>query len=270
MSCGTQNIAMKEQDEKINDFLGNVKHKLLVMSGKGGVGKSTIAANLAVTLSQTGFKVGLLDVDLHGPTIAGILGLTGDKLKYVGHTAVPFLYNENLKVFSVQGLLDQPDQPLIWRGPLKIGAIRQFLSDVCWGSLDYLIIDSPPGTGDEPLTIAQTIPDCKAIVVTTPQEVSLADVRKSLSFCQKVNMEVVGIIENMSGFICPSCGSLHEIFKAGGGKKTAADWKIPFLGSLPIDPSVVAASDDGKPIYGLGTPMQKQLQGIVEKIIRQN
>ncbi|MGI6092038.1 MAG: P-loop NTPase [Veillonellaceae bacterium] len=267
MSCETQDNVTKQQDEKISSFLQDVKHKLLVMSGKGGVGKSTIAANLAVGLSNAGFKVGLLDVDIHGPSIAGMLGLTGHKLNYIGNTAIPFPYDENLKVLSIQGLLDQPDQPIIWRGPVKIGAIRQFLSDVFWGNLDYLIIDSPPGTGDEPLTIAQTIPDCKAVVVTTPQEISLADVRKSLNFCKKVNMEVLGIVENMSGFVCPSCGSVHEIFKAGGGAKTAQEWGIPFLGRLPIDPSVAAAGDSGMPNSDLNTPVQKEMQIIINNVI---
>lgn len=267
MSCESQDAVLKQQDEKISSFLQNVKHKLVVMSGKGGVGKSTIAANLAVGLSKSGFKVGLLDADIHGPSIAGMLGLTGHKLNYIGNTATPFLYDENLKVLSIQGLLDQPDQPIIWRGPVKIGVIRQFLSDVYWGNLDYLIIDSPPGTGDEPLTVAQTIPDCKAVVVTTPQEISLADVRKSLNFCKKVNMEVLGIVENMSGFICPSCGSLHEIFKSGGGEKTALDWGVSFLGRLPIDPSVVTAGDSGMPNSDLNTPMQKEMQNIINNII---
>lgn len=267
MSCATHDLPTKEQDEKISSFLQNVKHKLLVMSGKGGVGKSTIAANLAVYLSNAGYKVGLLDVDVHGPSIAGLLGLTGLKLNFIGNTALPYVYNENLKVLSIQGLLDQPDQPVIWRGPVKIGVIRQFLADVYWGDLDYLIIDSPPGTGDEPLTIAQTISDCQAVIVTTPQEISLADVRKSLQFCKKVNMSVLGIVENMSGFICPSCGTMHEIFKSGGGEKTALDWGIPFLGRLPIDPAVVAAGDAGKTITTLNSPVQTAMQNIVKTII---
>ncbi len=267
MSCGTQDLESKEQDQRINHFLQNVKHKLLVMSGKGGVGKSTVATNLAVFLSNEGYNVGLLDVDVHGPSIAGMLGLTGLKLHFMGDKIQPYLYEKNLKVLSIQGLLDQPDEPLIWRGPIKIGIIRQFLADVDWGPLDYLIIDSPPGTGDEPLTVAQTIPGCQAVIVTTPQEISLADVRKSLQFCKKVNMDILGVIENMSGFVCPTCGSMHEIFKSGGGEKTALEWGIPFLGRLPIDPAVVLAGDAGEPIDSLDNPVQKAMQGVVKMIL---
>lgn len=267
MACGTHDMTSKEQDEKISEFLSSVKYKFLVMSGKGGVGKSTIASNLAVGLSEAGYKVGLLDVDVHGPSIAGMLGLSGLKLNFIGNTLIPYPYSENLKVLSIQGLLDRPDQPVIWRGPVKIGVIRQFLADVFWGTLDYLIIDSPPGTGDEPLTVAQTIPGCKAIIVTTPQEISLADVRKSLQFCKEVGMEVAGIIENMSGFVCPTCKSMHEIFKSGGGEKTALDWGIPFLGRLPIDPSVVAAGDSGKPVKDLVSSSNNPMQDILTRII---
>lgn len=269
MSCGAQDPEVKEQDQRINGFLQNVKHKLLVMSGKGGVGKSTVATHLAVFLNREGYKVGLLDIDVHGPSIAGMLGLTGLKLQFAGEKIQPYLYEENLKVLSIQGLLDQPDEPLIWRGPVKIGIIRQFLADVDWGPLDYLIIDSPPGTGDEPLTVAQIIPGCQAVIVTTPQEISLADVRKSLQFCKKVNMDILGIIENMSGFVCPQCGSLHEIFKSGGGEKTALEWGIPFLGRLPIDPAVVVAGDAGEPLDNLNNPVQKAMQGVVKMIHHQ-
>jgi Mrp family chromosome partitioning ATPase len=220
MSCCTSDLEAQAQDQRIDSFLQNVKHKFLVMSGKGGVGKSTVATNLAVFLSNAGYNVGLLDVDVHGPSVAGMLGMTGLQLNFIGNQMQPYLYKENLKVISIQGLLDQPDQPLIWRGPVKIGIIRQFLADVNWGPLDYLIIDSPPGTGDEPLTVAQTIPGCEALIVTTPQEISLADVRKSLEFCRTVKMNVLGVIENMSGFVCPNCGTMHEIFKSGGGEKT--------------------------------------------------
>ncbi|MEN6412756.1 MAG: Mrp/NBP35 family ATP-binding protein [Veillonellales bacterium] len=268
MSCGTSDLAMQEQDQRINSFLQNVKHKFLVMSGKGGVGKSTVATNLAVFLSNAGYSVGLLDVDVHGPSIAGMLGMTGMKLNFAENKLQPYLYKENLKVISIQGLLEQPDEPLIWRGPVKIGIIRQFLADVNWGPLDYLIIDSPPGTGDEPLTVAQTIPGCQALIVTTPQEISLADVRKSLEFCKKVNMDIVGIIENMSGFVCPDCGTIHEIFKSGGGEKTAAKWGVPFLGRLPIDPSVVAAGDDGRPIDNSDSQVAKEMQKIVNSILK--
>lgn len=270
MSCNTATDQMyEEQSIKINQFLQQVDHKIVVMSGKGGVGKSTVAANIAVFLSHQGYKVGLLDVDVHGPSIAGLLGLTGLKLNFIGNQIQPYLHSENLKVVTIQGLLDQPDDPLIWRGPVKIGIIRQFLSDVDWGPLDFLIIDSPPGTGDEPLTVAQTVTGCQAVVVTTPQEIALADVRKSIHFCEKVNMPILGIIENMSGFVCPSCGNMHAIFKSGGGKKTAFENNLAFLGELPIDPGVVTTGDAGKSLDTLTNTTKEKMQQIVDQLINQ-
>ena len=259
--------ALNEQDYKINTFLGNVKHKLMVMSGKGGVGKSTVAANLAIALSEKGYSVGLLDVDLHGPSIAGILGLTGIPLNADGDQLLPYQYNENLQVMSVQGLLADPDDALIWRGPLKIGVIRQFLADTKWADLDYLIIDCPPGTGDEPLTIIQTIKDAQAVIVTTPQEVSLADVRKSINFCQQAQLAILGIVENMSGFVCPDCGTVHNIFKSGGGAKLAAERNINFLGKLPIDPQVVDSEDAGNPTAAISLQTKEALKTMVNNII---
>ncbi|MBP2655964.1 MAG: minD 1 [Firmicutes bacterium] len=272
MPCSgeAKDTQFEEQSRKINQFLKQVNHKIVVMSGKGGVGKSTVAANLAVFLSKKGYKVGLLDVDVHGPSISGLFGLNGLKLNIIGDQIQPYLFTENLKIVSIQGLLDDPDSPLIWRGPVKIGIIRQFLSDVDWGALDFLIIDSPPGTGDEPLTVAQTVSHCQAVIVTTPQEIALADVRKSIQFCQEVHMPVLGLVENMSGFICPTCGNRHEIFKSGGGEKMAADYNISFLGSLPIDPSVVIAGDVGQSIDSLSSSHTKEeMQHIVEQLIRQ-
>lgn len=268
MGCNSNDQQAKEQDQKITSFLQNVTHKIVVMSGKGGVGKSTVATNLAVFLSNQGYKVGLLDVDVHGPSIAGLLGLTGLRINIIDNQFQPYYYTDNLKVVSIQGLLDQPDAPLIWRGPVKIGIIRQFLADVAWGALDFLIIDSPPGTGDEPLTVAQTIPGCQAVIVTTPQEIALADVRKSIQFCQTVKMPVLGVIENMSGFVCPSCGNVHDIFKSGGGEKTAAKYHLPFLGQLPIDPSVVTAGDAGKSIDTLTSHTNEKMQHIVDQLLR--
>jgi len=269
MSCNVQNKELDEQSIKIRQLLQSIDHKLVIMSGKGGVGKSTIAANLAVFLSKQGYKVGLLDVDVHGPSIAGLLGLTGHRLNVIGGRIQPFQYAPNLKVLSIQGMLEQPDDPLIWRGPMKIGIIRQFLADVEWGPLNVLIIDSPPGTGDEPLTVAQTIPECQAVIVTTPQEIALADVRKSIQFCQQVNMNIVGLIENMSGFVCPNCGVMHPIFKTGGGKKTAANEDIFFLGELPIDPGVVITGDEGLAIDSLVTSTRQEMQHIVTNLLAQ-
>lgn len=262
------NNEMNEQDAKIASFLKNVKNKLVVMSGKGGVGKSTVAASLALTLSEQGYKVGLLDVDLHGPSIAGIFGLTGIPLNADGNRILPYQYNENLQVMTVQGLLANPDDALIWRGPLKIGVIRQFIADTQWSPLDYLIVDCPPGTGDEPLTIAQTLTDAKAIVVTTPQEVSLSDVRKSISFCKLAQLEILGLIENMSGFVCPDCGSVHNIFKSGGGEKLAQQQQISFLGKLPIDPAIVESEDAGDPA-AMSEPAREALKIVVKNVIAQ-
>ncbi len=249
-SCGSPDAAMAQQDMAINSSLGKIKNKILVMSGKGGVGKSTVSVNLAVGLSKRGYKVGLMDVDLHGPDICRMLNLE-DKLadaKVNKHELLPPMqFGDNLKVVSLEYMMEDRDDPIIWRGPLKVQAIRQFIADLAWGDLDYLIIDAPPGTGDEPLTVAQTIPDAHAVVVTTPQEVALADVRKSLNFCKHVKMQVVGMVENMSGFVCPHCSETVEIFKSGGGEKTAKDFGLNFLGKVPVDPKVVIAGDDGAP-----------------------
>ena len=239
---------MAQQDEQIQEFLSGVKTKLLVMSGKGGVGKSTVAVNLAVTLAEKGYSVGLMDVDFHGPNTLKMLGLEGEKMLTDDQKLVPLKYTDGLQVVSISSLLDDSDTAVIWRGPLKIGVIKQFITDVRWEPFDVLVIDSPPGTGDEPLTVAQTITDAKGVIVTTPQEVSILDVRKSITFCRQVNMKIAGIIENMSGLICPHCGQRIDIYKSGGGEKAARELNVPFLGSLPFDPNIVIAGDDGKPI----------------------
>ncbi len=255
-------------DENLSSTLAKIKNTLLVMSGKGGVGKSTVAANIAVMLSEKNYKVGLLDIDFHGPSIAKLLGLTGFKLNTIENKIQPHSYNQNLKVITMQCLLDDPDSSVIWRGPMKIGVINQLISEVNWEELDYLIIDSPPGTGDEPLTIAQTIPSAKAVIVTTPQEVALADVRKSLHFCSQLNIEILGIIENMSYFVCPDCGSQHAIFKTAGGNKLAEDYQVPFLGSLPLEMEAVAAGDEGRPICSNSqSNICENMKVIIAKII---
>ncbi len=237
----------RRQDLEIKERLDHIKNKIMVMSGKGGVGKSSIAAYLSVALAKKGYKVGLMDVDLHGPSIPHILGLKGN----VGPgtmdgKARPVKYLQNMDVISIESLLgENKDAATIWRGPLKIGVIRQFIADVEWPDLDYMIIDSPPGTGDEPLTVAQTIPDAKAIIVTTPQEISLADVRKSINFCRQVHMEILGLVENMSGLECPHCGKMVEIFKTRGGMFTAKKEGLRLLGTLPFEPVVVSMGDMG-------------------------
>ncbi len=255
-SCGSsggtpeaQQAAMAQQENAITRSLGKIKNKILVMSGKGGVGKSTVSVNLALGLAKKGHKVGLMDVDLHGPDVVRMLNLKGKVEPPTTENALvpPLKYNDNLKVVSLEYMMNDRDEAIIWRGPLKIQAIRQFVADMDWGELDYLIIDAPPGTGDEPLSVAQTIPNVKAVVVTTPQKVALADVRKSINFCKVVNVDIVGVVENMSGFVCPHCNETVDIFKTGGGEEIAREFELAFLGRVPMDPKVVIAGDDGVP-----------------------
>jgi len=251
-SCSTkeaQQAAAAQQENAITMSLGKIKNKILVMSGKGGVGKSTVAVNLALALANRGHKVGLMDVDLHGPDVIRMLNLKGNLTPPKSKNALipPLEYSENLKVVSLEYMMKDRDEAVIWRGPLKIQAIRQFVSDMDWGELDYLVIDAPPGTGDEPLSVAQTIPNVKAVVVTTPQKVALADVRKSINFCRVVKVDIVGVVENMAGFVCPNCNETVEIFKSGGGEEVARDFELPFLGRVPMDPKIVMAGDDGIP-----------------------
>ena len=235
-----------QQDKMIEDNLGRIRRKILVMSGKGGVGKSTVAAYLAFRLSKKGKKVGLLDVDLHGPSIPRLMNIQGGLVMPEEGVVRPYRFSDNLSVVSLEMVLGDKDTAVIWRGPLKISAIRQFISDIDWGDLDYLIVDSPPGTGDEPLTVAQTIPDAEALIITTPQEISLADVRKSINFCKQVNMKITGVVENMSGFGCPHCGKQISIFGSGGGKVMARQMDVPFLGEIPLDSQMVEMGDKGK------------------------
>jgi len=269
-SCKSADAALAQQDLAINKSLGQIKNKILVMSGKGGVGKSTVAVNLAIGLARSGHKVGLMDVDLHGPDICRMLNLTGslEPPKNPNDLVPPLIYNDTIKVVSLEYMMKNRDDAVIWRGPLKIQAIRQFLADMAWGELDYLIIDAPPGTGDEPLTVAQTIPRVEAVVVTTPQAVALADVRKSINFCKSVEMPVIGVVENMSSFICPHCGKTVDIFSAGGGEQTARDFDLPFLGRIPMDPQVVIAGDTGKPYLSsdADTPATKAFTMIIEAV----
>ena len=235
------------QDAEVSKTLQHIKNKILVMSGKGGVGKSSVAAFLALMLAQRGYRVGLMDVDLHGPSIPRLLGLTGNiQAADKPGKAKPVSFSSNLEVISIEVLLgDDKDVATIWRGPLKIGVIKQFLADIEWSDLDYLIIDSPPGTGDEPLTVAQTIPDAYALIVTTPQEISLADVRKSINFCRQVKMKILGLVENMSGFQCPHCGKNIDLFKTNGGQLLAQTENLNLLASLPFDSEVLQKGDAG-------------------------
>jgi|GEM_PF-1580770 len=228
--------------------LRNVKHKLIVMSGKGGVGKSTVASNLAQILLKRGYKVGLLDADIHGPTIPKLFGVVGKRMVKGKVGVAPFRLENGLEMASVSLLLENAETPIIWRGPLKMGLIKQFLEDIEWGMLDYLIIDLPPGTGDEPLTIAQLLPDADGVIfVTTPQEVALHAVRRSIKFAMQLNLPIIGIVENMSGLSCPHCGKEIELFSKDGGKKTAEMIGINFLGRIPFDVNIVKAGESGIP-----------------------
>jgi ATP-binding protein involved in chromosome partitioning len=235
-------------DEALNSAIHRIRYKILVLSGKGGVGKSTVAANLAMALASAGCKVGLLDIDIHGPSIPKLMGLEGSQLRAGIRSLHPVEATPNLAVMSMGFLLQSPRDAVVWRGPLKAGLIRQFLAEVAWGDLDVLVVDSPPGTGDEPLSIAQMLgPGTAAIVVTTPQAVAVADVRRSVTFCQKLNLSILGIIENMSGFSCPHCGKASDLFGTGGGEDLAREMDVPFLGRIPLDPQVVLSGDAGTP-----------------------
>lgn len=244
------------QDEMIKSTLEKIKYKLFIMSGKGGVGKSSVSVNVAAALAAKGYKVGILDVDIHGPSVPTLLGISGLLDMDRGSLVVPKQYNENLHVVSMESLLKDPDQAVLWRGPMKTSAIRQFISDTQWGELDFLVIDSPPGTGDEPMTVLKTIPEALAVVVTTPQEVSLSDVRKSINFLQYANANIVGVVENMSGLICPHCHESIDLFKKGGGKDLAEKYGLEFLGAIPLDPATVVAGDLGKPVVLLDEESQ--------------
>jgi len=239
------NTDFEKIKEKIRNKMQKIRKKIVVMSNKGGVGKTSVATNLSCVLSGMNKKVGILDADIHGPSVIKALGLTGRKLEVSDGEISPIEKN-NLKVISMGAILESEDAPVIWRGPLKTGVIRQFLSEVEWGDLDYLIVDSPPGTGDEPLSVIQLIGKIDGgIIVTTPQDIALLDSRKCVKFLKEMNVPIFGIVENMSGLICPHCGKEIEIFKKGGGEKAAKELNVPFLGRIPFDPRMVEAMDKG-------------------------
>lgn len=259
---------LKEQVETVESRMAKVKHKIMVMSGKGGVGKTTVAANLAFALGMQGLDVGLMDADIHGPNVPKILGIE-DKRPVVKEDKIyPVPVTPRLKAISIAFLLPSKDSSIIWRGPMKMNAIRQFLSDVEWGELDYMVVDLPPGTGDEPLSVVQLMKKIDgAIIVTTPQDMALLDSRKAVNFSRILKVPVIGIIENMSGFVCPHCGKKINIFKYGGGERAAEELGVPFLGRVPLDPKMVEAADSGTPfIMGHESQVSKAFEGIVKNI----
>jgi len=262
----------KRQQELLKARLAHIKHRIMIMSGKGGVGKSTVSANLAYALANRGYKVGLLDADIHGPDIPLMLGVEGKRLEVSPNGVEPLEAKQNLKVVSMSFLITNADTPVIWRGPLKMNALRQFLSEVNWGELDFLIVDLPPGTGDEPLSIAQLVnPLDGSIIVTTPQDVALLDSRKGVNFSKRVEVRVLGIIENMSGFVCPFCKKEIDLFKKGGGERAALELKVPFLGRIPIDPQIVELADKGKLLLedSPESSAAKAFNEIVEHILKE-
>jgi len=258
-----------ERTRRLKENLSRIKNKLIVISGKGGVGKTTIVVNLAYGLAVKGHKVGILDVDIHGPNTAKMLGIEGKKLIASNLGIEPIEILPNLKAISISFMIQNKDQPIIWRGPLKMITIKQLLSDVNWGELDYLIVDSPPGTGDEPLSVCQLISDMNgALIVTTPQDVAILDSRKSVLFAKELKVPVLGIIENMSGFICPHCKKEIDLFGTGGGEKASLDLKVPFLGRIPVEPEMVKLGDSGQPFihFRKETQTAKIMDEIIVKI----
>jgi ATP-binding protein involved in chromosome partitioning len=260
-----------EKDQKLKKNMSRIKHKIAVISGKGGVGKSTVAANLAMAFALHGYKdrVGILDIDIHGPCIPKLLGLKGEKVQISPLGALPVTGPEGIKVVSMDFLVQSQETPIIWRGPLKMQAIRQFLSDFMWGELDFLFIDAPPGTGDESLSAMQLIPEMDGtIIVTIPSEVSEDVVKKAVSFSQQMRIPIIGIVENMSGFTCPKCGEKINILGAGGGKRIAEELDVPFLGQIPIDPKICEEADKGVSFLAENTnsTSAKAFKEIVKKV----
>ena len=262
---------LAEQEKQLKVRMNRIRHKIAVISGKGGVGKSTVAVNLAVAFAMHGHRdrIGLLDADIHGPSVPRMLGLTGQKLQAGSPGAFPASGTLGIKVVSMDFLLPDENAPVIWRGPMKMTAIRQFLSEVVWGDLDVLLIDLPPGTGDEPLSVAQLLPEMDGVVIVTiPSKVSQVVVKKSVTFAKQVGMPIIGVIENMSGFICPHCGKRSDIFQSEGGRKISEELNIPFLGSIPIDQRICEDADRGEPfvVEHPNSAASKSFMEIVTKI----
>ncbi len=258
-------------DFKLTESLGKIKHVVVVMSGKGGVGKSTVSSNLAMSLSMKGYQTGLMDIDITGPNIPKMFGIEDERLDVVDDKMVPILVPPSLKVMSMAFLLPDKDSAVVWRGPVKMTAIRQFIEEVEWGDLDYLVVDMPPGTGDEAISIIQLIPKADGmVIVTTPQDVALLDSRKSITFSAQAKIPIIGLIENMSGFVCPHCGERTDIFKSGGGEATAKSMNVQFLGRIPIEPDIVVSGDAGMPIVVESPESEsaKEFNKIIDKIVK--
>lgn len=268
-SCKTCSVlgCPSREKEAQGARLSRIRSKIVVMSGKGGVGKSTVAATIARGLARRGRRVGLLDVDLHGPSLPRILGVTGKKAELKGDAIIPVMVEDRLSVMSLGFLIPDAKEAVIWRGPIKMNLIKQFLEDVDWGDLDFLVVDCPPGTGDEPLSVLQMLgKDAKAVIVTTPQAVAVDDVRRSITFCEKLGNPIVGVVENMSGFKCPRCGEVYDLFGMGGGKALADEMGVPFLGSIPISPGIRVAGDMEGSAFKAADPGVELAQDIIDAI----
>ena len=269
-ACGSQDSAKQQQEAEIKNTLSKIKHKLIVMSGKGGVGKTSVSVNLAIALAKKGYQVGIMDVDLHGPDVPRMLGLKGEVAASKDMPKLtPMSYSDNLKAISMECFMPNKDDAVIWRGPLKHSAINQFITDIDWGELDFLIVDSPPGTGDEPLSVIQILKKISGvIIVSTPQELAYLDVRKAINFAKKLEIPILGIVENMTEIVCPHCGQRIELFKAGSGEKALKDFNIDLLGRIPFDVQVVQSGDTGKPFIGenANTEAGKIFTDIADKI----
>jgi len=266
------NIQLKmksEEDKKIERTLNKIKYKIAVMSGKGGTGKTTVVVNIAQTLSDMGYKVGVLDADITGPNVPLMFGVEHEILQAKDEKTIIPVQAGNVKIASMEFLLRDKSNAIIWRGPLKIKALKQFIGDVDWGELDFLIVDLPPGSSDEPLSVVQTIKDLDGmVIVTTPQQVSLLDVSKSINFAQVTNTPIIGIVENMSGFICPHCGEITYIFKKDGGRNIAEQLSLNFLGRVPLNPAICEAGDIGVPAIKKDEKIKEAFTNIVNNILK--
>ena len=268
-SCNLSDSCQEQDSETVcaADRMARIKHKIIIASGKGGVGKSTVSVNLARALQIRGSSVGVLDADITGPSIPKLLGIEEQKMRR-GPEGIEPADAGGIKVASMALLLPSKDSAVVWRGPMKMAAIKQFIQDVNWGDLDYLIIDLPPGTSDEPLSVLQLIPDLTgAIIVTTPQEVALLDSSKAVNMVRSMKLPVLGIVENMSGLFCPHCGKAVDIFSTGGGRRMAEEMNVPFLGAIPIDPEVCARGDRGATFTERETPAGSSFRKITDKLL---